>query len=147
VPNLDDERFEIYLKTFRPVPPAPLSLPATAESHPRRTPRSITLLWEKVSWGKVLSALGAAAVVVAALFLLRLPGRQSDIPVRTSSPSAAAHVAPSQALTLRAANQLLASSPSFEAALDSLESEPEAAAIPKGKESALAVLSEENIKP
>ena len=137
MPNLDDDRFEIYLKKFRPLPPALLSVPAPAESRAQGKHRSTKVLW----------TLAAAAAIVVALFLLRLPPKQTEVPAKTANLSGPAQLAPSQPLTLRAANQLLVNSASFEAALDSLEAESAATAIPKGKESALAVLSEENTKP
>ncbi len=135
MPSLDEDRFEIYLKEFRPLAPAPLPLDAPAKpTHSRSA---------------VLAALlaTAAAVTLAIVVLHHHPGSQVP-PVSSNSNSSVVDLpAISQPLTLGTANQLLVNSPSFEAALDSLGSESSSVAIPRGRESALAVLSEENLKP
>jgi ferric-dicitrate binding protein FerR (iron transport regulator) len=137
VPNLDDERLEIYLKKFRPLAPAPLPLDAPSEAPEKSPRRAVIAVW----------ALGAAAAVILALVMLRgavnrVPQSNAKTNVSRSAPERIA-----QPLTLGAANRLLLGSPSFAAALRSLESESDSSAIPKGKESALAVLSQENLKP
>lgn len=137
MPNLGDHRFEIYLKGFRPLPPEPLPLSVSADA-PEKGKRHAAI---------PVGALAVAAVAILAFVVVRGRTRRV-IPANGSrSPSAAAQLQASQPLTLATANQLLVNSPSFEAALDSLESESGAVAIPRGRESALAVLSEENLKP
>ncbi len=134
MPNLDDDQFEIYLKNFRPLPPVllPLSAPAKVVSQGKRR-RRVLLAW----------ALPAAAAIILGVFLLRLRVGRPGV-TKTELAQTVAH---SQPFTLDAANELLANSHSFQVALDSLESESGAVAIPKGKQSALAVLGEENLKP
>jgi hypothetical protein len=134
VPNLDEDRFEIYLKEFRPLAPAPLPLDVPAK---RTHSRSAVLA----------GLLATAAAVTLAIVMLHHRGSQGPSVNRNSNSSVADLPAISQPLTLGTANQLLVNSPSFEAALDSLESASSAVAIPRGRESALAVLSEENLKP
>lgn len=138
MPNLsneeNDERFELYLKEFRPLPPAPLPLDVPVQT--ARKPRHLGI----TVWG-----LSLAAILIFVVFLFRPPvhhpmksGGKSTVPREPYS---------TQPLTLRAANDLLLSSPSFKAAFDSLESNSGAPPIPKGKESALAVLRQENLHP
>lgn len=127
--NPDEDRFETYLKEFRPLPPA--RLPFDAAKTRRRYPAAM-------AW-----SLSAAAVVLIGVLLLRLSPRHSGI-TKTKLPQTAADVREGP-LTLGAANQLLVDSPSFAAAFESLGSE--SFSIPKGKESALAVLRQENPNP
>lgn len=127
--NPEEDRFETYLKEFRPLPPA--RLPFDAAKSPRRYPAAM-------AW-----ALSAAAVVLIGVLLLWLsPGRPGI--AKPKLPQAAADVR-EEPLTLGAANQLLVNSTSFAAAFESLDSE--SFSIPKGKESALAVLRQENPTP
>jgi hypothetical protein len=51
-----------------------------------------------------------------------------------------------QPLTVGSANDLLAHAPSVEAALDRVPFHPPSTPLPRGKQSALAVLSEDNEK-
>lgn len=134
MPNLDDDRLEAYLKEFRPLPVAPLPLSVSAPT-PRK-PRHL---------GITVWTLTAAAVLILGIFLLRIPAHHMTEVKGTST--AAPRPYSTQPLTIRAANELLIDSPSFKAALDSLASGPAARPIPKGKESALAVLSQEDLKP
>lgn len=128
--NPDDDRFETYLKEFRPLPLPPLTLGTQVKSKRRS---AAAMAW----------ALSAAAVVLIGVLLLWLSPRHSGI-TKTKLPQAAADVREGP-LTLGAANQLLVKSPSFAAAFESLDSE--SFSIPKGKESALAVLRQENPNP
>jgi hypothetical protein len=133
MPNLDDERFEIYLKRFRPLALAALPTHSVAKLR-----RRITI---------VASLLATAAVLIPAVVMLHTRGNGVSPVSGRTNPSLAVRPAPWQPLTLGGANQLLVRSPSFAAALDSLEAEPEVSAISKGKESALAILSQENLNP
>ena len=130
MPNLDDEQFEIYLKKFRPLEPAPF--PAEVVIGPRR--RRLTL---------AACALAVAAPLALGIVLLHSRANRVVPAGGTASPPTAEYRLISQPLTLGAANQLLANSASLEATLDSLETESDVSAVPKGKESALGVLREE----
>ena len=55
-------------------------------------------------------------------------------------------LANSQSLTIGRANALLADAPSVKEACDELSFQPKPASQPEGKQSALAVLSKENIR-
>ncbi|HLV95425.1 MAG TPA: hypothetical protein VKS44_09565 [Candidatus Acidoferrales bacterium] len=134
MPNLDDDRFEMYLKEFRPLAPAPLPLDVPAKPTHSRS-------------AVVAALLATAAAATLVLVMLHRRGSQAPAVNSNSNSSVADLLAISQPLTLGAANQLLVDSPSFEAALDSVEFASSAVAIPRGRESALAVLSEENPKP
>lgn len=135
MPNLDDDRLEAYLKEFRPLQAAPL--PTNVLVANSRKPRRLAItIW----------ALTVAAILIATAFLLRIPAHRVT---RSDGNSMAAHEPYSmQPLTLRSANRLLVDSPSFGAAFDSLESDSAATVpIPKGEESALDVLKQEDLKP
>lgn len=141
MPNLDDDRLEAYMKQFRPLPaaPLPLNVPAATVRKPRHL-------------GITVWALTMAAILILGVYLLRPRTHhvaESEITAILKGNSMAhgqAHT--TQPLTLGIANELLVNSSSFDAALASLESGSGAAArIAKGKESALAVLSQEDPKP
>lgn len=135
MPNLDDDRLESYMKKFRPLPAAPL--PLNVPAAPARKPKHL---------GITVWTLSAAAILALSLYLLRPRAHQVTDSEHHSIVQPSHYSA--QPLTLGVANELLANSPSFEAALASLESDSAAAArIPKDKESALAVLSQEDLKP
>lgn len=141
MPNPDDDRLEAYMKQFRPLPaaPLPLNVPATRVRKPKHL-------------GITVWALAMAAILILGVYLLR-PRAHHVAESGTNSTSKANSMAnarqySAQPLTLGVANELLVNSSSFDAALASLESGSGAAVrIPKGKESALAVLSQEDLKP
>jgi hypothetical protein len=54
--------------------------------------------------------------------------------------------APTPGLTIRGANALLATAPSYKAAMNELAFHPKSSSVPKDKQSALAVLGKEKIK-
>ncbi len=132
--NLPDDQFESHLKQFRPLAPEPMQF---EQRKPSVWPRRKTAAWAAL----------AAAVIVALLFAFRL-SRQSG----SDHVTAEKIVAPSpdsllpQPLTIGSGNALLAHAPSFEAAVDELSSPPRTSPLPPGKQSALKVLSQENIK-
>lgn len=135
MPNLDDDRLETYMKKFRPLPVAPLALDVPAA--PARKPKHL---------GITVWTLSAAAILALSVYLLR-PAAHHAIESEGNSMAHARQYS-AQPLTLRAANALLVNSSSFADVLASLESDSAAAArIPKDKESALAVLSQEDLKP
>jgi hypothetical protein len=129
VPTPDDERFETYLKQFRPLLPDAL---------PTSTPeRSLGGNWVFGIWSA-----GAAAVIILGVIGFRaiFPTSKPENPPPTTVNS------PIQPLTMRDANSLLASAPSYKSALDEMAFHPEHSIVPKDQQSAVAVLSKEKIK-
>jgi len=133
VPTLDDERFEAYLKQFRPCVPEPL--PAVEPSH--RARRTL-----------VLGAWAAAAVAILVLGALTLHIRTNRALVTETIGNVGnpEHLQNSQPLTTRSANALMAKAPSFKAMVDEMVSRSKTVPLPNGKRSAVAVLSKEKIK-
>jgi hypothetical protein len=132
VPILDDEQFERYLRQFRPL--APETLPAGGRQQASRW-RFAFAAWAMVG----------AAIIIAAILTFRLwpqPAPQFDAAILT----AAEQPANQQPLTLATANALLANSPSPKAAFDQLAFHSQSTQLPKDKQSALAVLSQDNNK-
>ena len=125
MPILDDEQFESYLKEFRPL--APESLQIERQANRARRPFVLTM------W-----AAACAASVLLAFLLWHRP-----VPV---PPVNALKLADSQSLTLGRANSLLIHAPSLKEAFDDLSFQPQTASQPEGKQSALAVLSKDNVK-
>lgn len=129
----DDEQFEKYLKQFRPV--APEALPMKEQVRARRHP----LLF--AAWAAVAAAILLSVMVP--VFQHRPPHRPGEI--RTSRPGVEELSNP-QPLTIAKANALLAEAPSFKAAVDNMAFQSESKPISQGRYSALALLSEEEIK-
>jgi hypothetical protein len=130
VPTLDDERFEKYLKQFRPI--VPDALPLRQEG--------------KESWRRH-SALRKWAIGVAAIVIISLVGFYIGKDRMAHKPSpASVQVDLTQPLTMRDANALLSSASSYKAAVDNLAFRSQGAMIPKDKQSAFAVLAKEKIK-
>jgi hypothetical protein len=132
VPTLDDEQFERYLKQFRPLAPGPL--PASSRQPASRRPFAFA------TW-----AMAGAAFVIVAILIFQLwprPVPQFDAAILT----AAEQPANQQPLTLATANALLAKSPSVGAAFDQITFHSQSTQLAKGKQSALAVLSQDNNK-
>ena len=133
MPNLDDERFEAYLKQFRPVVAEPLEMTRNR----RATRRTFVFA----------AGVAAAVALLMAIALTMHPHRQ-----RTPAPQAAMiSVAVEQStnqrpLTIRSANESLAHASSFRVALDDMAFRSRPAHLPSGTQSVLAVLSKENIK-
>jgi len=132
MPQNDHEKFEHFLKQFRPR--APRRLPIEKQE---RSARALAF------W-----ALLASAAVMLAVAVFLSGGRRG--PKRlTGGVAKFSTVKPltsSQPLTLGRANALLVQAPSIPAAVDSLAFPSEATQVPKGARSALAVLGEENFK-
>ena len=129
----DDEQFEAYLRRFHPIAPEPI--PTLSVGHSSRR----------------LSSLGICIATVAAMVFLGaviLHIRSSRIVVsNTASEAAVAEQhAPTEPLTIRSANAWLATAPSFKAAVDDLAFRSQTSPLPKGKQSAVAVLSKEKIR-
>jgi hypothetical protein len=135
-PDFDDkrdDRFEAYLKRFHP-----LSIATLPVERPSRTIRR----------GFVLVTTGAAAVIllVAAIVAHSRAGRTDKLEA-VANAVGAERLANTRPLTMRSANLLLAAAPSFEAAVEEMAFPPQTTPLPKDQHSALAVLSEERIKP
>lgn len=121
MPILDDEQFERYLKEFRPLVPDSLRI----EKQPSRARRPF-----------VVMAWAASLLLVFLWWHLRSPAQPGTVP----------QVVASQPLTIGRANSLLVHAPSLKQAFDELSFRPQPASQPQGKQSALAVLSKDNIK-
>jgi hypothetical protein len=129
-----DDRFEAYLKQFRPLAIEPLQI----ETSRRTARRSFRL----AAW-----ATAAAAVILVALVLAMHPHSvRTESRVGEGDLARGERSAESQPLTIGSANTLLTHAPSVKAALDLVPFHPPSTRLPKGKRSALAVLSEENDK-
>lgn len=131
MPSFDDERFEEYLKGFRPV--APLSLPLNGSGWRSRRATVIATL-----------AVAAAILVVAAVMLRSRRGLiESE---KAGGFAAVEQLANAQPLTIHSANAMLAQAPSAKAAIDSLPFQSQKTPIPQGQRSALAELGKETNK-
>ena len=130
MPTLDDERFETYLKEFRPIEPDPLPAIHRKQEYWRS---SASRLW----------AIGLATIVILGVVTFRTVS--SRVAKKLSNPPSIEVALPKQPLTMRDANALLASAPSYKAAVDSMAFHNQGS-IPKDKQSALAVLAKEKIK-
>jgi hypothetical protein len=132
-PDLDreDERFENYLRQFRPL--VPEALPARAlDRGPRR--------WVPVgAWAAAAALVGGFALAVV-IFLVM--GRHPGEVQMAHQVSAIEERAPVRPLTIGSANALLVQSPSVGAALDQVTFHSQLVQPSKGNRSALAVLSE-----
>lgn len=129
VPRNDDERFESFLRQFRPRAPRPLRI----EEPPARREYAFGLL----------TATAAVALVAGILVISSRPTRTSP----SDGVQTVGSVRPGpEPLTLGRANALLLGSPSISAAVDSLAVESETPQVPKGMRSALATLADENFK-
>ena len=126
----DDERFEQYLKGFRPLEPRPFA----AE---RASRGASVALW-----------IGAAAlllVTVALVWILEINEPQE--PRIVGGVESSERITETQPLTMQSATELLAAEPSWKDALNGLAFQSRGVALPKGSHSALAVLSKEKIEP
>lgn len=128
-----DARFEAYLKQFRPLVLAPLPV----ERHGRASRRSFVL----AAW-----AAAAAAILVAGLIVFPShPGRPQAAPP-IESMAGTEQLVNASPLTIRSANALLATAPSFKAAVDEMAFSSRTTPLPKDKHSALTELSKEKTK-
>jgi hypothetical protein len=132
VPGSDDERFEQYLKGFRPIAALPLPIQRS--------------LWASRRAVAMAALAGAAAVLVVAAVMLRSRPERDQSSQRESRQAAVEQWANSQPLTIRTANAMLAQAPSAKAAIDSVAWQSQRIPVPQGKRSALAELSKEKAK-
>ena len=132
MPIPDEERFEAYLKQFRPLVPEPL--PASGSRH---RARGRFVLWAG-------AAVGVAILVGAAA--LHIHTQRVRVAETTSSPATTDPFFDRQPLTMRSANALIVKAPSFKALVDGMAFRSQTVQAPKGKLSAVAVLGTERIK-
>jgi hypothetical protein len=130
VPNLDDERFEKYLKQFRPL--APDCLPAEIRRAPRR--HSALAIW--AVGATAIGIIGVASLWIVDHRITHQSNHSALVKLPTRTPS----------LTMRAANDLLVKAPSYKAVMNELAFPPKSSTTSNDKRSVLAVLSEEKIK-
>ena len=124
----DDERFETYLKQFRPLLPDALPTTTRERALPRR--------WILGIWSS-----GAAAVIILGMIGWRMTHSRVS-----GNPQPVSVASPMQPLTMRDANSLLATAPSYKAVLDEMAFHPRPSTVPNDQQSAVAVLSKEKIK-
>lgn len=127
--HADDERFEVYLKQFRPRQPEPLP----NESRTRLTRRVFAL-------GACATAVAVAVIAIA---LMMRHGSQLNHSADGAEPGYVEPATVSQPLTIHKANALLAHAPSLKAAMDLMAFHPQNAEWPKNQQSVLFVLSKE----
>jgi hypothetical protein len=130
----DDEQFKNHLKRFHPIAPKPIP-----------TRRIAAASWR--SFAPVAWLAAPAAIVTVGTLILYTPANRVVVRDVTIDVASAEQHPPSDPLTLRTANAWLANAPSFKAALDDLAFRSKGNPIPAGKQSAVAVLSKEPVKP
>ncbi|HEV2246216.1 MAG TPA: hypothetical protein VGW37_06155 [Terriglobia bacterium] len=139
----DDEQFEVRLKEFRPLPAERLPMERSVPAKRRKF---------------VLAVCAAAAVVIAVVAAVIAHQRASQSPAIHRKPKVvdvkmkavdvvkAIPPAGGRPLTIRSANELLARAPSVKSALDELAFHGRRKQLPRGTQSALAVLGKEDFK-
>jgi hypothetical protein len=133
-PDFDNERedrFEAYLRQFRPLAVEPPQI----ETPRRDSRRSLTL----AAW----TAAAAVLILIALTLLLHPRAGRTLSRVDPGNLADGDQLGDSQPPTIGSANALLAHAPSVKAALDRVPFHPPSTQLPKGKQSALAVLSED----
>ena len=130
----DDEKFEKFLRQFQPRAPEPLRID---QQEPARMRPFMFAAW---------AAAAAVSVVVIAVTFITWRGSKQAGPQDVTRNAAGVELTSQQPLTISSANALLAQAPSVKAAVDQMALHPQSTQLPKGKYSALAVLSEEKIK-
>jgi hypothetical protein len=131
VPDTDDERFETYLKQFRPL--VPDALPVN-EIRPEPRRHLVLTIW---------AAGSVVAMVILGVAALRVLNHRVT---GESNHSAQVKLLAPTPLTTRRADALLATAPSYKAVMNELAFPPKSSTVPKDKQSALAVLGKEKIK-
>jgi hypothetical protein len=128
VVNHSDDQFKEYLRQFHPVEPDPLP-----KGHQR-----VRGTVAQLAWAAVIVMIGAISLTI----FLRAHRTQSSSGVGpTKREVSADRLVSSKPLTIRSADALLATAPSFEEAIDEMTAAPETVPLPKDKHSALAILS------
>ena len=133
MPTSDDKQFEEYLKQFRPLAPESLQIGNEGRTNRRRI---------------VFSVWVAASVVLVAAMIMKWPhSKLTYLGEDNRNLAALELLTSSQPLTIGSMNDLLAHAPSVKEAVDLVAFQPRATQLPKGTQSALALLSKENTKP
>jgi hypothetical protein len=127
----DDERFETYLKQFRPLMPDEFPV---NEMKPAPRPHLVPVIWA-VGGVVAMAILGVATVQVLNHRVTRESNHSPKVKLLAPTP-----------LTMRRANALLATAPSYKAVMNGLAFPLKSSTVPKDKQSALAVLGKEKIK-
>lgn len=131
-PNLnpDDKQFEAYLRTFRPLDAGPFEIEASG--------RAIH------SWVVLTPWAAVAAAILTTAFLTFHSLQELTHSIESSEKAAdEGQIAFPLPQSLGSANALLAQAPSVKAALDQLSFHSPFIRLPKGKKSAIAVLSKD----
>ncbi len=127
----DDERFETYLKQFRPLMPDKFPV---SQIKPAPRPHSDLTIW--AVGGVVATAiLGVATVQVLNHRVTGESNHSAKVTLLAPTP-----------LTMRRADALLATAPSYKAVMNELAFPPKSSTVPNDKQSALAILGKEKIK-
>jgi hypothetical protein len=87
-----------------------------------------------------------AAVLVIGMAILHIRSNRVVVSNTARDVAFAERHVPLKPLTMRSANAWLATEPSFKAAVDDLAFRFQTSPLPKGKQSAIAVLSKEKIR-
>jgi hypothetical protein len=132
MPISDDEKFEGYLKEFRPLAAEPLQ----TEQHRVAAPRPVMV----AAWTSA-----CAAVLVLTFLLLSQRAKPPQSTDGNRGHSGAQPLTNHEQLTLGRANSLLAHAESYKSAVDRISSRSQDARQ-EGKTSAFAVLGKENNK-
>jgi len=136
MPAQDDERFETYLKQFRPI--VPDALPLTAHSQVSRRP-AVVRLW--------IAGVAALVIIgVVAFHIASSDGTHHHHVLQHRNAISVHVVLPERPLTIRDVNALLTAAPSYKSVVDSIAFRNQGSNVPQDKQSALAVLSQEKIK-
>jgi hypothetical protein len=132
LPDETDEKFDRYLKQFRPLAPEPLPRKRQARMNNRRF--------------VVAAGIAAAAALVVVSLTVHLRRNPIHSPVGAGPTDDARQAADSRSLTIGRANALLARSPSFKTAIDRIAFQSPAIQMQDDSHSALARLSKEKTK-
>ncbi len=130
MPPSDDERFENYLKQFRPLSPEVLHI---EKQRGARLRLPVLGVWA-----------AAAVVLITVLFMMWPRSQPAHVGQGTGSFAQFEPLSNRQSLTLGSANALLARAPSFKAAVDQLAHRPQTKQLAEGMQSLLTVLSKED---
>ena len=131
MPNPDDERFAIYLKQFRPLPPDALPVDEIGQASDRHFGLTVWVVG------------GVVAIMILGAVSLPVLNHRATV---NSDQSAVNLPPPTPPLTVRSANALLATSPSYRSVMNELAFPTKSSPAAKDKQSALAVLGKEKIK-
>ena len=129
----DDEKFEAYLRRFRPIAPEPIPTLSVGHSSRRSPPLGVWLA-------------AVAAILVIGAVIVHVRSSRIVVSYTSSDAGFSERHAPSEPLTMQSANAWLATAPSVKAAVDDLAFRSQTGPIAQGKQSAVAVLSKEKLR-